>query len=550
MKTIKKITSLVIMLTVFAVAAGQSFAAFEAINDTTGAGSINNVSATETNDFVGKSTSDALVNNFGIGVGNTGGETTNCNTGIGATDTGDVVVTGGFTNGVGVSTTNYYDDWDGDFTAENNTTGANSVNIANAWLDNDIKVKNKSIADVKNFAFALGNSGFNSASCNTCSGQVETGEVSVGASETNMVNLNYTGITLEMDGIEVDATNQDTGCNSYNKAIAGVKNEVEVKNINDAYVENWAFAVANTGFNSANGNSGSGTVITGEALAEVGIINGVNYNETDVIINMADADLNASNNTTGCHSKNYTTVVVDNDVDVVNRNYAEVDNLGIAVANTGINSADCNTGIGTVTTGEADAETVIDNEININLTDVDIDLGDAEITASNDTTGANSVNRATATVVNDVDVTNRNNADVDNIVVSVSNSGLNSADCNTGGGTVDSGNANATTSVTNDVNINDTAITITGSDLEASNNDTGCGSTNTAIASETNTVNVTNNNTAVVDNTVVTVSNTGGNTADCNTGTGSSTTGDATVSFGATNVVNNNATTVGAGSEH
>ena len=546
MKTIKKITSLAIMLTVFAVAAGQSFAAFEAINDITGAGSTNNVSATETNDFVGKSTSDALVDNFGIGVGNTGGETTDCNTGIGNTDTGDVVVAGGFTNGVGVSATDYYDDWDGDFTAENNTTGAHSENKAVAWLDNDIKVKNKSYAEVENFAFALGNSGFNSASCNTCSGQIETGKVNVGTSETNMVNLNYTGIALEMDGIEVDATNENTGCNSYNKAVAGVENDVEVKNKNEAYVENWAFAVANTGFNTADGNSGSGTVTTDEALAEVGITNGVNYNETYIAIDLTDADLEASNDTTGCSSDNFTKVKVDNQVEVKNNNYAYVFNVGVSVANTGINSADCNSGIGTVTTGEADAGTVIDNEVNINLTDVDIDLGDAEITAENNTTGAYSNNGAAATVENEVEVKNKNDAYVSNVGVSVSNTGLNSADCNTGGGSTDTGEATSDTTITNDVNINNTEISITGSDLEASNKNTGCDSENKAVASETNTIEVTNNNTAEVNNVVVTVSNTGGNSADCNTGNGGSTTGDATVSFGATNVVNNNATTVGA----
>ena len=547
MKTIKKITSLVIMLTVFAVAAGQTFAAFDAINDTTGPGSINNVSATETNINNWGSTNDADFIDTKIGVGNTGGETTDYNTGAGSTDTGNTNVAVDSANNIGISVNPYTNSWDGDFTASNDTTGPNSGNTANVSLVNDIDVVNTSTSLVDNLNVGIGNTGFNSAGYNTGEGEVKTGEALVSASGTNMVNLNYTAIALELDDIDVDALNDTTGPGSTNTSVATVNNDLDVTNRNyQADVYNTIIAVSNTGFNAADYNTGKGSVDAGDAEADAEIINGVNYNETVITIDMADAEIDALNDTTGpgLTSTNTSIARVTNDVDVLNRNYAYVDNLGVAVANTGINSTSYNTGAGEVTTGEANADTVIDNEVNVNLTDVEIDMGDAEISASNDTTGPNSGNTAIATVVNDVDVTNRNDAKVYNDGVSISNTGFNSADYNTGAGTVDSGDAEATTTVTNDVNVNDTKISVSSSDVTTSNDTTGPGSTNTAIASETNTVDVTNNNTAIVDNTVVTVSNTGGNSADFNTGDGSSTTGDATVTIGSSNTVNHNTTDV------
>lgn len=540
-------------LTVFAMAFSlvtPVFADFTAENQDTGYNSENEAEAyAETELEVENENTESVVNS-GDGQAYTGDNLSDYNTGSGDVDSGLAVVTGGFTNELNINEVEYTEDWGTTFEATNDTTGALSDNDAEAYLEIDIEVDNENEANVANSAIGEGDTGGNSASYNTGDGDVESGNALVGVLEDNLVNDNFSDIALTMDDPTFEATNDTTGADSDNEAEAYVESDIEIDNENEAFLDNVGTAVAYTGDNDADYNTGSGTVDSGDADSDVSIINDVNLSNDSVTIDLGDAEFTAENKKTGYDSENDAEAYAENDVEVDNDNDAEVHNTGYAESDTGGNSTSFNTGSGLVTSGDAGAEVMIDNSgsINENETTVSIDLGDVIASATNDTTGALSDNDAEAYVENEVDVDNDNEATVTNSAISVAYTGDNSADYNTGSGTVESGNAATDVNIENDVNTNVTTIDINpGTELTAENNTTGAESDNDASASIENDINVENENNAFVYNEVISESDTGGNTANYNTGSGSVTSGNATVTFGSTNNVNSNTTTVGGG---
>jgi len=140
-------------------------------------------------------------------------------------------------------------------------------------------------------------------------------------------------------------------------------------------------------------------------------------------------------------------------------------------------------------------------------------------TATNDTTGADSVNTTNVTNTNDVTVTNVSDAFISNRVTTTSNTGGNMASRNTMGGMVQTGDAVTDVAVLNSANINTTMVDMGdgSSGNTAGNSITGALSGNWANILNSNKVNVRNDNTAVISNNVNATSNTGGNMANANT---------------------------------
>jgi hypothetical protein len=79
-------------------------------------------------------------------------------------------------------------------------------------------------------------------------------------------------------------------------------------------------------------------------------------------------------------------------------------------------------------------------------------LSSGNLSATNDTTGANSDNDATITVSNDISIQERNDADVDNDIDFDINTGNNTANNNTGDGESQSGDASFKIQVKNILN--------------------------------------------------------------------------------------------------
>ena len=168
----------------------------------------------------------------------------------------------------------------------------------------------------------------------------------------------------------------------------------------------------------------------------------------------------ANNSNTGAGSDNDASVTIDNDVTINSNNTANIINTINISANTGNNSADKNTGDGSVNTGDINGSVNIGNDVNGNtLNSVGVNCGglcdyNLDISTSNNNTGANSSNNADANVSNNVDITQNNNLDIDNNVGADLNTGGNSADKNTGDGSVKTGDINFDITVSNSGNNN------------------------------------------------------------------------------------------------
>ena len=138
-----------------------------------------------------------------------------------------------------------------------------------------------------------------------------------------------------------------------------------------------------------------------------------------------------------------------------------------------------------------------------------------------------------------------NTANIVNSVTTLTNTGNNSSNMNTGGGTLDTGRAKAKTEVLNAVNENIVAVdqccdTCDCSGGSGLNQDTGYASNNTVNIDKRKYVKVKIENTANVVNSVTTIANSGDNEQNLNTNAGNLTTGNAISKSIVTTVVNTN----------
>ena|GEM_PF-4763905 len=197
--------------------------------------------------------------------------------------------------------------------------------------------------------------------------------------------------------------------------------------------------------------------------------------------------------------------------------------------------------------------------------------------SQNTNTGANSTNNSEVTNDNNTTVSNNNDAHVDNNISIDVNTGNNNADFNTGVGSVQTGNAVASVTLTNNLNSNVTGVggfetinvengqtgdvvfsfadsnltnifqngtsgnAYTQAGLAVSDNSiTGANSENNSSIQNTNTENTTNNNNGNLVNNININANTGNNSASYNTYGGNVETGDAVVSANIMNILNTN----------
>lgn len=249
-----------------------------------------------------------------------------------------------------------------------------------------------------------------------------------------------------------DSANSDINFN--------VNNKTSVTQINNADVYNDVNAKSSTGGNDANRNTGGLVeVSTGDATTEVSVSNSVNTNSADVDCCAAnDVDVLISGN--GVDTDN--TVDLDMNkrkgpsIEVNQWNTAEVKNKVDAVADTGGNDADRNTGGDvSVSTGSATTSVALDTVANANSATVGGDGEDAELSVQILGNGDSSDNDVDLDLNSFVLLEQGNNADVYNNVDAYAFTGHNDAERNTGGDVeVDTGDATVDVTVDNMVNFN------------------------------------------------------------------------------------------------
>ena len=86
------------------------------------------------------------------------------------------------------------------------------------------------------------------------------------------------GLTLSGAALAAEATNSNTGADSNNEAGVTINNDVTITSNNNVNINNTISISANTGGNSADKNTGDGSVNTGDINFSVEIVNDLNNN--------------------------------------------------------------------------------------------------------------------------------------------------------------------------------------------------------------------------------------------------------------------------------
>ena len=251
----------------------------------------------------------------------------------------------------------------------------------------NLTVENSNEAAVENAADISSETGANTASGNSGSASVNTGNAVSLASIFNVVNTNFINASglfallsnlgglvngIDLRQLEMFGGNQSAlGCPQN---CDGVGNLV-VGNDNTATVDNSAIVRSSTGANEASGNGGNGAIQTGDAYAVADVVNIVNTNfvDSDYLLltfnnfGSWDGDIVFpparffaqlfSNNIGGTRPG----------ISVNNTNEALVENnIGVS-ADTGANEASDNGGNGAIQTGDAYAGVNAINKVNENI---------------------------------------------------------------------------------------------------------------------------------------------------------------------------------------
>ena len=256
---------------------------------------------------------------------------------------------------------------------------------------------------------------------------------------------------------------------------------------------------------------------------------------------VAFADIEMSNKDTGANSDNENDFELTTSVDEEVTNSAEIENDAEASTQTGNNDASKNTGGGEVDTGNAEIDGELENEVNSSaVAFYTAVFGDVDGEFENDTTGSNSDNRNNAEVSQTLDVDLVNGAWLLNALGLTASSGHNDATQNTGGGEIDTGDAEIGVGIMNEINAASGFSSGSFGDvnIEASNRMTGADSDNDNVITVTQTIDLDVTNSASVNNDVASSTHTGGNDANQNTGGGSVRTGDAEADTEISNIVN------------
>lgn len=428
---------------------------------------------------------------------------------------------------------------------------------------------------------------------------------------------------------EVSGTNSNTGADSANSVETTTDTSTSNSVSNTATDATAVDALGSTGSNNQNGNTSAHGITTGSAgigvtqvkqdnTATIGGTSGLevtgyagDYNgNLNLGFGSGTASLDgaggsqsvrAINDTTGFGSTNSVDIVTTTEELNEVQNDGVIRNLLDLTALTGQNQASMNTSDGSITTGDADVAatlvnllntTVINGSLWLTVADIFGDLNGnivlpdlaalaaalaptgTSIAVGNDTTGANSTNEVDVTLRDNEETTISNEADVATTVNAKAITGQNEALANTGGGSIETGDASVSASaltlanttieggnwglvVVNALNrwlgflvgdagqVRALSQEETIREIEARNGTTGADSTNTVTVTDERerTTEVTND--AAITNQINASAITGQNEASKNTGAGNIVTGDATVKATTVNIAN---TTVKDGS--
>lgn len=348
--------ALTVAAVVLSSAAPTALAATEIGNVGNGVESTNNATVNQTNSTSVSQTNAATINNNLSVTSNTGGNESNRNTG------GDnEIVTGG--SGVAVSVENVANQnlatvnnccvTLGSTSVSNQGNGDSTENTAVLNQANTTALSQTNVADIANVVAVDSSTGNNQANRNTGGDTfIKSGASIVSPiSISNAANSNRAavGSPAGASGLAGGLTigNGGNGVESDNVAVANVSSSQLATQLNDANVLNYVDIASNTGYNTANRNTGGEVEIwTGGSAVGVELATDVNSNAAWLdncgCVGLGGATVKNLGN--GDSSESDAVLNKYNASAAYQANLSDVNNVGYFDSNTGYNKAKRNTG--------------------------------------------------------------------------------------------------------------------------------------------------------------------------------------------------------------
>ena len=243
-----------------------------------------------------------------------------------------------------------------DVSGGNFTTGCESENSSDWNIGGDTSISMDHYFSAMNDYNQILQAGENDFGCNTCIDDISTGSIA-GVFDISEDDCDCSiPLTLGNQGsVNVDLSNNTTGCNSYNNNNVDISRNVDV-NINDiSEINNSLNLVANTGRNRVECNTSVGDISTGDISLGASIDNSASSNHSPINLTglgSGNISVDASNALTGGNSSNENNVNIDSNVNVSITNERSVENNIDVRANTGRNTVSDNTVVGDISTGD------------------------------------------------------------------------------------------------------------------------------------------------------------------------------------------------------
>lgn len=203
------------------------------------------------------------------------------------------------------------------------------------------------------------------------------------------------------------------GDQSVSSADVNIQNEQTVVQSNEANIENNVDINANTGGNELNGNSGDGSIETGNINITEEIENNVNESSVDAGCCEMDEETSLVISGNASDSQNNISSDLNSLTNVYVNQIANITNNISGFANSGGNSANNNNGNVSIDTGNITVHELIKNS-GINVTDVEATIAQINLIAKILNNGANSENEIYADFNNNLETIIENIANIEN----------------------------------------------------------------------------------------------------------------------------------------
>lgn len=300
--------------------------------------------------------------------------------------------------------------------------GADSSNTSSVTSQSNTAVTQTNNTNITNNVNANSSTGNNSSSENTGgNATVGTGASSTVVGVTNVANSNTAVVEDCNCAVDANISITGNGSDSENNAELNLNSghnvTTQVNQQNSGSIENKVNANSESGYNTANKNTGGSVqVTTGNSSTEVGVSTTANSNWASVGVgSQGNGEVSLWITGNGDDSENDIELDLDHDVLLNQQNSAYVENDVDAYSSTGDNRANRNTGGAvSVGTGDAHTEVVVDNAANFNAAAIDCDCL-TDISATIDDNGADSENSIKAYLSDDLNVFQDNSCE-DNIL--------------------------------------------------------------------------------------------------------------------------------------